>query len=450
METRSSIKRSRLQLPHVFAELRKSAFVRNIFVVMSGTAVAQAIGFALTPLISRLFSPSDFGIFGSFNAVSGVIAAGVTLEYSQAIMLPKEKADALNLFLVSCLVTSVIVLISLAACLLAPALLLNLMSTPSAWMLALLVLATLVNGLNNSCQAWCVRVKAFKQTSASQVIRSVSSNGTQIGFGFLKGGAAGLIVSSVLGDMLASLNLVRTLLPDLFALRRSIRWDRMRQLAKDYRDFPIYAASQNVINALSSGMPILLLTHFYGIVVAGAYAFGMRILGAPMGLILSALRQVLFQKAGETQHQGGNLAPLYVKITAGLFAMAFVPSLVLFIWAPQLFTWIFGSQWHTAGEFARFLALWMMFVFCNLPAVLFARLIRIQRAIFIYDLVLLGARGAALMLGGLYLNELQTITLFSLVGAVMNAILIVLVGHAVMKKEGHCNWESIRNSLMGG
>jgi O-antigen/teichoic acid export membrane protein len=224
----------------------------------------------------------------------------------------------------------------------------------------------------------------------------------------------------------------------------------MRQLAKDYRDFPMYAASQNVINALSSGMPILLLTHFYGIVVAGAYAFGMRILVAPMGLVLSALRQVLFQKAGETQHQGGNLAPLYVKITAGLFAMAFVPSLVLFIWAPQLFTWIFGSQWHTAGEFARFLALWMMFVFCNLPAVLFARLIRIQRAIFIYDLVLLGARGAALMLGGLYLNELQTITLFSLVGAAMNAILIVLVGHAVMKKEGHCNWESIRNSLMGG
>jgi O-antigen/teichoic acid export membrane protein len=365
-------------------------------------------------------------------------------------MLPKEKADALNLFIVSCLVTSVIVFLSLGACLLAPAHLLKLMSTSSAWMLALLVLATLVNGLNSSCQAWCVRVKAFKQTSASQVIRSVSANGTQIGFGFLKGGAAGLIVSSVLGDMLASLNLIRTLLPDLFALRRSIRWDRMRQLAKDYRDFPMYAASQNVINALSSGLPILLLTHFYGIVAAGAYAFGIRILGAPMGLILSALRQVLFQKAGETQHQGRNLAPLYVKITAGLFAMALVPSLVLFIWAPQLFTWIFGSQWHTAGEFARFLVLWMLFVFCNLPAVLFARIIRIQRTILVYDLVLLAGRVLALVLGGLFLSAFQTIMMFSLVGAAMNLFLIMLVGHAVMRKEGETSLNRIRDYLREG
>ena len=199
--------------------------------------------------------------------------------------------------------------------------------------------------------------------------------------------------------MLASLNLVRVLLPDLLAFRRSIRWDRMKQLAKDYRDFPMYSASQNVINALSSGLPVLLLTHFYGIAVAGAYAFGVRILQVPMGFVLRALRQVLFQKAGETQHQGGSLAPLYVKITAGLFALAFFPSLVLFIWAPQIFTWIFGSQWHTAGEFARSLMLWLMFDFCNLPAVLFARLIRIQRTVFLYDLVLLAAKSVGVGAG---------------------------------------------------
>ena len=64
------------------------------------------------------------------------------------------------------------------------------------------VIAAGVSGLNSSCQAWCVRVKAFKQTSASQVIRSLSANGTQVGFGYLKGRAAGLIVSSVLADML--------------------------------------------------------------------------------------------------------------------------------------------------------------------------------------------------------------------------------------------------------
>jgi len=71
-----------------------------MLIVMSGTALAQIIGFALTPIISRLFTPADFGIFGSFSAIVGVVLAGITLDYSQAIMLPKEKNDALDLFFI--------------------------------------------------------------------------------------------------------------------------------------------------------------------------------------------------------------------------------------------------------------------------------------------------------------------------------------------------------------
>ena len=218
--------------------LRRSAFVRNVMVVMTGTAAAQAIGFALSPVISRLYTPSDFGVFGSFGAVSGVIAAGVTLEYTQAIMLPKSREDAINLFVVSCVSTLTFAGLCLLCCLLAPAAVHGLMNTSGVWVLVLLVVATLVNGLNQACQAWCVRVKAFKDTSASQVVRSLSSNGTQVGLGYLGGGALGLIAASLLGDGLASLNLVRVLLPDLKALRDAIRWARMKQLAREYRDFP--------------------------------------------------------------------------------------------------------------------------------------------------------------------------------------------------------------------
>lgn len=437
-------------LENSHARLRKSSFFKNVFVVMSGTATAQAIGFALTPIISRLFTPSDFGVFGSFNAIFSVIAAGVTLEYSQAIMLPKERENAINLFFVSCLCTFAIGFLCLTACLLAPTYLNGIMKTSGVWALVLLVAAVIISGLNVSFQAWCVRVKAFKHTSASQVIRSISSSGTKIGFGYLNGGAAGLIISNILANILASINLVHVLIPDVLSLRQSIRWARLKQLAKEYWDFPMYSASQNVINALSSGLPVLLLTHFYGIAAAGAYAFGISILQVPMGFVLSALRQVLFQKAGETQYQSGKLAALYVKITVGLFALAFFPSLVLFIWSPEIFTWIFGTQWDVAGAFARYLVLWLTVVFCNLPAVLFARIIRIQRTVFLYDLVLLAARVLSLVLGGLYLNALQTIILFSVVGAAMNFFLILLVGHAVMKKEGPVDMERIRDALMKG
>ncbi len=423
----------RLQL--FVGRLSQSAFVRNVLVVVSGTAVAQIIGFALSPVISRLFSASDFGVFGSFGAVLAVITAGVTLEYSQAIMLPTDKGDAMNLFVVSCLAMALITAACLVACLIAPATVHGLVKVRGGWMLALLVAATVSAGLNQACQAWCVRVKAFKHTSASQVVRSVASNGMQIGLGSVNAGGTGLIVSSVLADVLASVNLGRVLLQDLLALRQTIRWKRMQQLMKEYRDFPTYSASQNVINALSVGLPIFLLTHFYGIGVAGSYAFGGRILQAPMNLVLRALRQVLFQKAGETQHQGNPLFPLYVKSTVGLVAVALLPALVLVVCAPPLFVWVFGAKWQTAGEFARYLVVWLLTAFSSLPADLFARLIRIQRTIFFCDLLKLAARALVLAVGGLCLTALQSVILFSVVGAVMNAAVILLVGHAVAKRE---------------
>ena len=86
----------------VVARLKTSSFVRNVLVVMSGSAAAQAIALASTPIISRLFEPSDFGVFGAFTSVSSIVGAGATLQYAQALMLPKEEDDALHLFFLSC------------------------------------------------------------------------------------------------------------------------------------------------------------------------------------------------------------------------------------------------------------------------------------------------------------------------------------------------------------
>lgn len=436
MKIKPAIKTLKIHLNEILAGLIKSPFVKNLLVVMSGTVAGQIIGFLLIPVVSRLYSPSDFGIFGSFDAIMMVIIAGVTLDYTQALMLPKENNDAINLFVLSCISAVLISILCLAVCLFAPVFILGLMKTRNAWILVLLVMYALVIGLNQACQAWCIRVKAFKQTSASQVIRSLSLKGTQIVFGCFRGGAAGLIVGNVLADILASLNLIRVVIPDVLIFRNRIRWDRIKQLAKDYRDFPMYSASQGVINALSSGLPVLLLSHFYGLAIAGAYAFGMIILQAPTGFLLRALRQVLFQKASETHNYGDRLTPIFMKTTLALFALAFLPALILFLWGPQLFTWIFGYEWRTAGELARRLTPLMIFISCSLPAVIFAKIVRMQRFVFFYDLCLLAARVLALVFGGMYLGFLPTVMLFALVSAAMSAVLIFRVGYVVMKNEG--------------
>jgi O-antigen/teichoic acid export membrane protein len=406
---------------------------------MSGTAIAQLIGFALTPAISRFFTPSDFGIFGSFTAVLGVISAGVTLQYSQAVMLPKEDSDAANIFAVSIISVLFITVIGITAVCLFPVSLLSLFKAPNEyWLLWFFPFGIFLRGMNQSFQAWCIRRKAFAITSISQVVRAISTNISQIALGFFRTGGTGLSAGGVLGDGLANVNLTYLVFKkDWLQIRKSISRQKMKAMAYEYRDFPIYSSTQGVLNALSQGLPVLLLGYYYGIAVAGAYAFGVRILSAPMGFVLVALRQVLFQKASETHNHGGKLYPLYLKVTGGLFAAAFVPTVILFIWSPAIYSWFFGAKWYDAGVYARWLLLWMVVLFCNLPSVLFARIIRQQRNLFFFELLTLFSRTAILVVGGILLSAKSTIIGFSIAGCLLNIIFILWIGYLLKHKENH-------------
>ena len=155
----------------------------------------------------------------------------------------------------------------------------------------------------------------------------------------------------------------------------------------------------------------------------------------PMGLVLTALRQALFQKVCESQHEGGKLLPLYLKLTGGLFLMAAPPAVVLMIGrrrsSPGYLVLNGGSR-----RVCQKLGVVAHDVVLQLPAGPFARLIRIQRLTFVYHMTMLVARTSALVLGGLYLSAGASIEVFAAVGAVMNLLLILMVGRAVKRKEG--------------
>jgi len=413
----------------------QGAFLRNFSIVMSGTAFAQLIGFALMPVVSRLFTPSDFGIFGAYNSVLAVFSAFVTLQYNQPVVLTERTQDAINLFFLSCLSVALVTGLCALTALVFPEEAQDLIKAPNRWFLLLLTVSVLVAGLNQSLQSWCIRVKAFTHTSASPVIRSLSAVGIWIAAGIGHAGAVGLVLGSICAEVLSSLNLSRVLKRDLKETSTFVNWEKMKQLARDFRDFPAFAAPQNLMNALSQGLPVLLMSHFYGIGIAGAYAFSIRILQAPMTLVLTPLRQVLFQKASETHNQGGDLYPLFFKITGGLMAVAIVPSAILFIWAPQIFSWIFGSEWFEAGTYARWLMLWIFIMFSNVPSVVIMRVLRQQRKLLAYECIILLSRTIILIVGGIYWQSLTTVISFSILGFILNLVFIVWVRSLIVKND---------------
>ena len=146
-----------------------------------------------------------------------------------------------------------------------------------------------------------------------------------------------------------------------------------------------------------------------------------------MSFVLASLRQVLFQKLSAVNNEGGDLVSFFAKTTVSLLGMSLLPAALGFAFGPQLFGLVFGSKWVLAGEYARWLLIWLVPGFCNLPAALIGRILRQQRNLLLFDVGLLGSRLGVLVLGGLYLTPLQTIVAFSLVGAAFNTFLILFI-----------------------
>ena len=81
-----------------FARLRQRGFLQNLMVVMTSTGLAQLLTVCFSPILSRLYDPNDFGVYGTFLSVAGVLSAAVTLQYSEALMLPHKDKEAAGLF----------------------------------------------------------------------------------------------------------------------------------------------------------------------------------------------------------------------------------------------------------------------------------------------------------------------------------------------------------------
>ena len=85
---------------------KKSNFIANVLKLVSGSVTAQILSILLVPLITRIYSPDDFGIFQLFLSISGILIIFSTFSYQFAIMLPKREEDSANVaFLCAILVT---------------------------------------------------------------------------------------------------------------------------------------------------------------------------------------------------------------------------------------------------------------------------------------------------------------------------------------------------------
>lgn len=419
-----------------FIKLIKGSFFKNVTVLMSGTAIAQGLAFAASPILSRLYDPSAFGLFGLFTAACGILAVVASGKYELAILLPKKDEDAANVLWLSLLIILGVSLFSVLLVLLFQNNIANMLGSPELapllWWAPVSILCT---GLYNAFNYWTTRRKQFKRLSYSRVIQSIGREGTQLSLGIgtnLQG--AGLVFGQIIGQAGSAGALIgQTYREDYSLLKKSYNKDRLKELAFEHKDFPKYNAPQNFLNAVSQNVPAILLAYFFNPSVVGLYWFTYKILVAPNQLIGNSIRQVFYQRANELVNEGKSVFKLFVNTTKSLAIIGIIPFLLILISGPEIFSFIFGNEWLEAGEYAQWLILWWFFLFINPPSIMMIPILGLQKLQLKVELITVSLRVLSIVIGGILSSDILAIALYTIVGSLINIFIIGFVFFATKK-----------------
>ena len=67
----------------------KTAFGKNVLTVMTGTGLAQIFPVLISPILTRIYTPEDFGFLAIYLVGLSLLTIVATGKYENAIYLPK-------------------------------------------------------------------------------------------------------------------------------------------------------------------------------------------------------------------------------------------------------------------------------------------------------------------------------------------------------------------------
>ena len=340
----------------MFAKLKpKSEFSRNVLTLMTGTTIAQAIPIAISPILTRIYTPEDFGVLALFVAIVSIFGSVASGRYELAIMLPKKDEDAINIFALGFIITTAISLILLIVIFLFNEYLIEILGNREigVWLYFVPITVFFI-GIFNILNYFNNRKRQYKDIAVATIIKSMVLAVIQLSVGFFKQGASGLIGGQIISNIFANIRLLKNIIKDKKLISK-ISKVKIVALGKRYKNFPLISLPSNFINVLNQNLVNMLISTLYNIKTLGFYALIQRVLGVPSSLIGSSIGQVFFQEASKERQESGYAIKIFTSTVIKLLLIAIPIYGILFLIVEDLFSFVFGEKWQIAGEYAKVL-----------------------------------------------------------------------------------------------
>lgn len=342
---------------------------KGMLTLLMGAGSARLIGIISIPLLSRIYSPEDYGLLALYTALVAVLAPALTLRYVQAIPLPKSDKAAMALLLVC------IKLIFLFSFILAVLLFVFgeaafswfSMDDLSHWWW-LVILGASGTALYEVFTLWATRKKQYKEIAKTQLTQSLLGNFVKLVLGVAGVKPAGLIAGQFISTSSGITGFLKSMRQPFRDYFFQIGCKKEVAVIKQYRNFAWFRFPSHLLMVVSLQAPVLLVATLYDGGVTGQLGFTLMALSLPLNLIGVSMSHAYYAEVANI----GKGAPdkikrITISVQKKLFAIAIPLSITTFFASEWGFTLAFGEDWRVAGQFASILAPYLLLKFTSSP-----------------------------------------------------------------------------------
>lgn len=330
----------------------KSDFIKNIITLLSGATIAQAITFISIPILSRIYTPEDFGFIAIYLSIANIIATVSTGRYELAIMLPKNNIHTLAIIKGTLRLILIVSTISLIIIIVLKQFDNKVSNLIQPFYFYFLPASIGLLGLTNVFSQWYTRQKKFKLQAKTKILRSGTNSSVNVALGFLFNlRSLGLFIGHIAGQFVQTLIFSIKFFKDEKLKLKSISSEAIKTEFKKNRNFPYYSAPMGFLNAISVDILIYVLNLFYSTSLVGLYTNANKVINYPLSLISQSFTSVFYQKISETNRK----TKLYLISYFTNLIIVSIAMIPIVFWGEEIFIFVLGEEWEIAGSIAKYL-----------------------------------------------------------------------------------------------
>lgn len=337
----------------------------------SGTITSQIIGLAATPVLTRYYTEDEFGVYAIYLSLLIIIATSATLRYEMGIIPSKTDEDAKKVAWNAGISTLLISGLAFIGLLLAGSWFQDLMEIPSESFLLFYFLPVSVFSMAayNILFNHHNRYERYGLLGKAKIFQISSVSGLQLAGIPLLLQKTGLIAGDVIGRLLTIFYFIRF---NFRRIRKIIREKPSNRALKvnalRNKAYPKFNLLASFVDRLSFEIPVLVITKLFELATVGFYSIAMRVLSLPAMFIGQAMAQVFYKTFTDYAHDYKMARKFLFKTWGFLSLVGLLPLIIILGWGPEIFAFVLGSDWYTAGEMARVIAPMLFVMFVSSPS----------------------------------------------------------------------------------